>query len=246
MTTGGVNQTPGTKTYGLMALVKGTSPAVKQKPDNAVMSWPRLLILEAVATLITILFLLILSAVADAPLKEIANPDVTEDPAKAAWYFVGLQELLLHMDPLLAGVVIPGALILLLLVIPYIDRSRQGKGVWFASRKGKKIALFSAIYTVVWLLALVFFDEFVRVKALIPDTPIVSGWILPVGVILGLMVLLYIVTHRMRATFREALVGFFTAFVVTYFVLTIIGTFFRGYGMELIWPWNLPPGALPI
>ena len=181
----------------------------------------------------------------EAPLKEIANPDVTENPAKAAWYFISLQELLLHMDPLLAGVLLPGALILALVVVPYIDRSPRDRGIWFASTKGKKIALISAIYTAVWLIALVLFDEFIRVKSLIPDAPIIAGWVLPFGVMLGLMVLLYILVRKMRATARETMVGFFIAFVTTYIVLTVIGTFFRGLGMELTWPWNLPPGALP-
>lgn len=233
------------KTYGLMALVKGTSPAVKKVPDNAVMSWPRLLVLEALVALGTILLLLIISAVADAPLREIANPEVTENPAKAAWYFISLQELLLHMDPLLAGMLVPGALILILLAVPYLDRSTRDTGIWFASRKGRKIALFSMVYTTIWLVGLVLFDEFIRVKSLIPDAPIISGWVLPFGVMLGLMVLLYVLIKRVKSTMREMMVGFFTAFATTYFVLTIIGTFFRGYGMALTWPWNLPPGALP-
>ncbi len=86
-------------------------------------------VLEALVALGTILFLLLLSAVANAPLKEIANPDVTENPAKAAWYFVSLQELLLHMSPLLAGILVPGALILILLAVPYFDRSTKDRGI---------------------------------------------------------------------------------------------------------------------
>lgn len=233
------------KTYGLMALVKGTSPAVKKVPDNAVMSWPNLLVLEALVALGTILLLLVMSAVANAPLKEIANPEVTENPAKAAWYFVSLQELLLHMDPLLAGMLVPGALILALLAVPYLDRGTRDTGIWFASWKGKGIALFSVVYTTIWLVGLVLFDEFIRVKSLVASPLIFAAWIIPIGVMLGLMVLLYVIIRRMRSTMREAMVGFFTAFVTTYFVLTIIGTFFRGYGMALTWPWNLPPGALP-
>jgi quinol-cytochrome oxidoreductase complex cytochrome b subunit len=228
-----------------MALVKGTSPMVEKGPDDTVMSWPRLLVLEALVTLGTIAALLFLSAIANAPLKEIANPDVTENPAKAAWYFVGLQELLLHMDPFLAGILLPGAVILILFLVPYIDRSTGDRGIWFASWRGKKIAKFSAAYTVVWLIALVLFDEFIRVKSLIANPPLIAAWIIPVGVMLGLMGLMYILVRRMRATSREAMVGFFTAFAVTYFVLTVIGTFFRGHGMALTWPWDLPPGALP-
>jgi quinol-cytochrome oxidoreductase complex cytochrome b subunit len=239
-------RTPGdrSKTYGLMALAKGTTPMVGKGPDNTVMSWPRLLILEALIVLGTMALLLVMSALFDAPLKELANPDVTENPAKAAWYFVGLQELLLHMDAFLAGVLVPGALILVLLAVPYIDRSKRDVGIWFASRNGKRIAKFSAVYTAVWLIALILFDEFIRVKSLVTD-PLIASWLIPIGVMLGLMALLYVIVRKMKATMRETMVGFFTAFVVTYFILIVVGAFFRGHGMNLIWPWDLPPGAVP-
>ncbi len=90
------------KTYGLMELVKGTSPMVEKGPEDTVTSWPHLLILEVLAALGTTVLLLFWSLVANAPLREFANPDVTENPAKAAWYFLNLQELLLHHLRMLA------------------------------------------------------------------------------------------------------------------------------------------------
>lgn len=233
------------KTYGLMELVKGTSPMVDKGPEDTVMSWPHLLILEVLAALGTTVLLLVWSLFATAPLREIANPDVTENPAKAAWYFLSLQELLLHMHPVLAGVIIPGAVILVLMAIPYIDRSKRDVGTWFASRKGRKIAIWSAAYTFLWLLGLVLFDEFVRVRSLVAEPEVIPGWLIPVIVIGGLSTLLYLLIRRWRPTTREVMIGLFTAFVVSYFVLTIVGIFFRGFGMHLTWPWELPPGALP-
>src|SRR3990172_2580847 len=126
-----------------MELVKGTSPMVEKGPEDTVMSWPHLLILEVLAALGTTVLLLFWSLAVNAPLRELANPDVTENPAKAPWYFLNLQELLLHMHPALAGVIIPGIMILLLMAIPYIDRSQKDVGVWFASKKGRSIALWS-------------------------------------------------------------------------------------------------------
>ena len=134
------------KKYGLMELVKGSSPMVDKGPENTVMSWPHLLIMEIIAVLGTTLLLLVWSIAIDAPLKEIANPDVTENPAKAAWYFQSLQDLMLHMDVLVAGVIIPSIVIILLMAIPYMDRSKKDIGIWFASKKGRQIALFSSIY----------------------------------------------------------------------------------------------------
>lgn len=245
MTTESVKQDTRTKTYGLMALVKGTTPMVEKGPDNTVMSWPHLVVLEALVALGTTFFLLVFSSLANAPLKEIANPDVTENPAKAAWYFVGLQEMLLHMSPLLAGIVIPGALILVLLALPYLDRSTKDRGIWFASKKGRRIAAFSATYTAIWIVALVLFDAFLPLRSLVPNPPFIAVWVVPIVVISALTLLLYALVRRFRPTTRESIVGLFTAFVTTYFVLTLTATFFRGHGMALTWPWNLPSGALP-
>src|SRR3972149_2763069 len=105
-----------------MELVKGTSPMVEKGPEDTVMSWPHLLILEVLAALGVIALLLFWSLALNAPLRELANPDVTENPTKAPWYFMNLQELLLHMNPSLAGVIIPSILILFLMAIPYLDR----------------------------------------------------------------------------------------------------------------------------
>jgi hypothetical protein len=233
------------KTYGLMELVKGTSPLVEKGPEDTVMSWPHLLILEILAALGTTVLLLFWSLAAKAPLRELANPDVTENPAKAAWYFLSLQELLLHMHPVLAGLLIPGLVVIILMAIPYIDRSQKDVGIWFASKKGRAITLWSAVYTAVWLLGLILFDEYIRVRSLISGPEIFPGWVIPIVVIGGLTVLLYVFIRRWRPSTRETMIGLFTAFMVTYFILTVASLFFRGSGMHLTWPWNLPPGALP-
>ncbi len=233
------------KTYGLMALVKGTSPMVEKGPDDTVFSWPHLVVMEALATLGTTLVTLLISIFVNAPLRELANPDVTENPAKAPWYFLNLQELLLHMDPMLAGVLIPTALIVALIALPYIDRNREDVGKWFASKKGRVIAIWSAIYTVVALVALILFDEFVRVRSLISQPQVIPGWVIPLATIGILMGVLLLGIRRWRPNTREVSIALFTGFIVTYFVLTISSTFFRGIGMHLTLPWELPPGALP-
>ncbi len=233
------------KTYGLMELVKGTSPMVEKGPEDTVMSWPNLLVLEVLAALGTTVLLLFWSFAINAPLREIANPDVTENPAKAAWYFLSLQELLLHMHPALAGLLIPGLIIVVLIAIPYIDRSNKDIGKWFASKKGRAIALCSAVYTAFWLLGLILFDEYIRVRSLVSEPEIFPEWIIPIAGIGGPAGLLYLLIRRWRPSTRETLVGLFTAFVVTYFMLTLSSLFFRGLGMHLTWPWDLPPGALP-
>src|SRR5258708_26659603 len=109
-----------TKTYQLMELIPGTSPLVNKGPDETVFAFPIVALLETVLLLGTTLVVFVFSLVRNAPLEEIANPNITTNPAKAPWYFVGLQELLEHMHPLVAGVIIPTFLILFLGPIPLL------------------------------------------------------------------------------------------------------------------------------
>lgn len=95
----------------------------KEPDDELVMVWPHLLVRHAVAGMSVILLVLILGVIFDAPLRTVADPTVTPNPEKAPWYFAGLQELLAHFHPMIAGVLIPGAILIGLVALPYIDRS---------------------------------------------------------------------------------------------------------------------------
>ena len=90
--------------------------------------WPHLVKREYIAAAATVLFIMIWSILQNAPLEAIANPNVTTNPSKAPWYFVGLQELLVYFDPWIAGVVMPGLIIVGLIAIPYIDTNPKGIG----------------------------------------------------------------------------------------------------------------------
>src|SRR6476619_4929690 len=120
------------KTYALVELMRGEGPMVGKGPDGTVFSFPIVLLIEVILVLAVTLAVFLFSLLKQAPLEAIANPLVTTDPAKAPWYFVGLQELLEHMHPTLAGVLIPTALVIFLVVLPYMDRARAGTGVWFS------------------------------------------------------------------------------------------------------------------
>jgi len=207
-------------------------------------TWPNLLILEIIAGLFITAVLVLMSMAVDAPLRDLANPDITENPAKAPWYFVNLQELLLHMDAALAGVWIPALLVLALMVVPYVDRDLSHAGEWFGTRKGLIITVWSAVYTAVWTTALIVFDEKVGVRSIIGDPAIMPNWVIPVGVMVGLSAILYVSILPLRPSRREILMAYFTAFIVAYAQLTLVGSFMRGIGMHLVEPWNLPPGGL--
>jgi hypothetical protein len=252
------------KTYRLLALVRGqTFARPKYVEGDEVMVWPDLVVIEAVAALVFTLLLLAMSILVNAPLLTLANPTRTPNPSKAPWYFLNLQELLLHMDAGIAGVWVPGLALVALAAIPYIDRSPLGQGVYWYTPNSKKIAGFSAIYTFVLMWALIILDEPPRVDRVTQQPRLVLGfwpgfgiiktlvgfgvppWIynfvVPIAIMLGLSALLvYIVKRVWHADMREVMIALFTGFVVSYVVLTISGTAFRGHGMELFWPWQNP------
>ena len=110
----------------VLGMVPGKPAAGERKDpagDDMVMVWPHLLVRHAVAALAVLLLVLIISVFFDAPLHEVANPTVTPNPEKAPWYFAGLQELLAHFHPMIAGVLIPTGILGGLVALPYIDRS---------------------------------------------------------------------------------------------------------------------------
>jgi quinol-cytochrome oxidoreductase complex cytochrome b subunit len=106
------------------------SAAPYQANEEKLDVWPHLIKREYIAAAGLVLFILVWSILMNAPLESIANPNVTPNPSKAPWYFVGLQELLVYFDPWIAGVLLPGLIIVGLMAIPYIDTNPKGIGVY--------------------------------------------------------------------------------------------------------------------
>lgn len=230
------------KTYALMELVHGESQQAGKGPEETVFSFPVVLLIEINLLLVVTLAIFLFSLLKQAPLEEIANPMVTTDPAKAPWYFVGLQELLEHMHPTLAGVIIPGVLILFLITLPYLDPSRAGVGIWFSSSRGRRITAWSALYTLVTIPAYIILDNTFNLRELLRD--LVPSWIaqglLP-GLILAILVFTpVIVLTRIKASRREIFLALFTIMLISAIILTVTGFLFRGPGFQLYWPWQMP------
>ena len=134
-----------TKTYGLMALSKRPRTSVEARdPNDEVFAWPHLLYRELLVALAVIVTLHVVSLVFMAPLEEMADPTRTPNPAKAPWYFLGLQELV-HYSALVGGVIVPTVLVLALLVIPYVDRDPAGSGRWFAPERRVTNTIFTTL-----------------------------------------------------------------------------------------------------
>jgi quinol-cytochrome oxidoreductase complex cytochrome b subunit len=144
-----------TKTYGLMALSKRPRASVEARdPNDEVFAWPHLLYRELLVALGVIVALHVVSLIFMAPLEEMADPTRTPNPAKAPWYFLGLQELV-HYSALIGGVIIPTLLVLALLVLPYIDRNPAGSGRWFAPQRRVANIVFTTLTALFILLTLV-------------------------------------------------------------------------------------------
>ncbi len=111
--------------------------------------WPYLLRIEFLAAIIVTVILMVWSITLDAPLEEPANPTITMNPAKAPWYFLGLQEMLVYFDPWMAGVVMPTLIIFGLMVIPYIDENPLGNGYY--TFRQRKFAILTFIFGFVFL-----------------------------------------------------------------------------------------------
>ncbi|MDE3111406.1 MAG: menaquinol-cytochrome C reductase [Chloroflexota bacterium] len=224
---------------------------VDKRVEDTAMVWPHLLLIEFIVAMLWLVGLFIISALFNAPLQDVSSPDHTPNPSKAPWYLLNLQELLLHMDKALAGVIVPTILLFVFLpLIPYIDRSREGVGRYFTDKTGLRIFQFSAVYSTVLTFALIFIDYLAKKAGYIEwssdhlpgGKQLFPNWLIPIGVMFGLSALLVFLVDRLfGATTRGKMIALFTGFVFVYVVLTFVGTSMRGPGMDLYAPWSLPP-----
>jgi quinol-cytochrome oxidoreductase complex cytochrome b subunit len=124
-----------TKTWGLMALTRRPSASVLERDaEQEVFAWPHLLYRELLVALAVVIVLHVVSLLFMAPLEGIADATRTPNPAKAPWYFLGLQELV-HYSAFFGGVLVPTLVVVALLALPYVDRGRRGSGRWFAPER---------------------------------------------------------------------------------------------------------------
>ncbi len=157
------------KRYGIQGLVRGPFTKVGNVPDNSVFSWPHLLTAELFVFILTVAGVLVVSLLFDAPLEEPVNVAHPPNPAKAPWYFLGLQELVSY-SAFWGGVGIPTLEVVILLLAPYLDRSRKGVGHWFARERLLANTLFMVF--VVVNIALIIIGTFFRG----PNWEFVSPW----------------------------------------------------------------------
>ncbi len=222
--------------FWLVRKAKGVAIPVSEKTIKVDTS-PNLVYKEALTALIVILVLLLFSFLVNAPLLDKAKPLVSPNPSKAPWYFMGFQELLMHMHPAFASFLIPLGVIVFFITIPFISYSRVNKGVWFFSQKGKKIVLLSAIFTVVFTLLMIFVDDLlIDFDKWLPDFPVIfTEGILPVLLYFVPTVgFVFYMKKKLKANRMELVLASVTIILVAYLVMMFVGSLLRGEGMQLI------------
>lgn len=224
------------KTYGLMCLVKGKTAVVGRGPEQTVSSWPHLMIRIVALFMITFAITCVYSYFLNAPLKEMANPAVPENPAKAPWYFLGLQELVSY-SAFMGGMGIPGLALLGLALIPYLDREEQEIGRWFDNQAGKRVALLSFVYSIAVVIGmLVFTVSFGWLRNWFPHIQqIVIIFVNPGTVLVTLFVIWSFYCMAKYNSTRMAAIALFTCFLVAFVILTYFGTYHRGPNWDFYW-----------
>ena len=209
-------------------ITRRTSAQVKVSDEEQVQTYPELLFRVAVGIDILFIALVITALLFNAPLEGLADPSHTPNPAKAPWYFLGLQELLHYFPPVVAGVLAPGLVVMALVVIPYFNINIVADGVFLKNRK-RRLGIF-AVVAIVLIIFLLAFDVYIA----IPGTLIIAA----------LITIAAFSSPQSPSAFRRYLVSkpmafwIMTWFLVELVVLTAIGTYFRGPGWSWVWPWQ--------
>ena len=136
-------------------------PLMEEDRDDKVLVWPDLVYTELICLVLATAALFVWAIVSKAPLEQPANPGYAPNPAKAPWYFLGLQEMLVYFDPWMAGVVYPGLIILGLIALPFIDVNPKGNGYYTLRERPFAIVTFLFGFLILWVL-LIFFGTFLR------------------------------------------------------------------------------------
>jgi quinol-cytochrome oxidoreductase complex cytochrome b subunit len=206
----------------------GAPPSPQKAEEEPTLSYRELLFREIIGIEVLAVVLVLISLRWSAPLEQLADPLHTPNPAKAPWYFTGLQELLHYFPPFVAGIILPSLIVLALVVIPFFHINIKDEEPWM--HKKRSWLLMVGIFVVVLSVVLIRFRAW---------DPLVPVWI--VGT---LMVLAAQNFNRQGRGFLAWLASkplrfwIMAWFLMEAVTLTAVGTFFRGPGWSWVWPWS--------
>jgi hypothetical protein len=211
----------------IVFITKKTSAKVVGDRGPRLMTYPHLLIREAIVFQVLVIVMVLVALFWDAPLEQLANPLLTPNPAKAPWYFLGLQELLHFFPPFVAGILIPTLVVIALVIIPYFNVNIEGEPIW-ATRPVRNFRI--ALAAVVVLIAFL---------------AVFRAWtiIVPTALVAALLLFSYVIRQRKDGAAYALAAKPISWWVMTWFIavalcLTVVGTFFRGPGWSWVWPWR--------
>lgn len=147
--------TPQAQAQPSSAAVRGRQ---RRAREEELLVWPDLVFIEFISAVLFTILIVVLAVLVDSVLLDRANAAVTPNPSKAPWYFLNLQELLLHMHPALAGVVVPTVALIALGAIPYFDNTNEGQGEWLSTPNAWLLTKIGAGVGAVGTMLLIFFD----------------------------------------------------------------------------------------
>ena len=209
-------------------VTRRTSAQVKVADEDQLQTFPEALFRALVAIEVLAIALVAIALLFNAPLEGLADPSHTPNPAKAPWYFLGLQEMLHYFPPVVAGVLAPGLVVIALIVIPYFNINIEAEGL-FVKNRSQRLRIFYAVALALSLFLLAFH---------------VYVALVPTLVVAAFMLLASQSSSQSASAFRRYLASKpLSYWVMTWFlfelvVLTAIGTFFRGPGWSWVWPWK--------
>jgi len=210
----------------IVFVTKKTSAKVVGDPGPQLMTYPHLLIREAIAFQVLVIAMVLVALFWDAPLEQLANPLLTPNPAKAPWYFLGLQELLHFFPPFVAGILIPTLVVIGLVVIPYFHVNIEGAPIWSRPARNLRVVL-------------------ITIFVLLAFLAIFDAWTIfvPTAIVAALLVFSYTARAENKGFMPSLARKPISWWVMTWFIsvalcLTAVGTFFRGPGWSWVWPWR--------
>ena len=209
-------------------ITRRVSAQVKVTDEETVQTFPEVLFRAVVAIEVMAIGLVTMALLFNAPLEGIADPSHTPNPAKAPWYFLGLQEMLHYFPPVVAGVLVPALVVMALVVIPYFNINIEADGLFLKDRE-PRLRIFYIVTGVLVLFLLMF-----RVLVALVPTLMVAVFMLVAAQS----------SPQSASALRRYLASkplsywIMTWFLLELVVLTAIGTFFRGPGWSWVWPWR--------
>lgn len=205
-------------------------------PSARVATFPHLIAREAAVGCLLLATVMLFSALIDAPLGAEANPGQSPNPAKAAWYFMGLQELLLHLHPTFAICVVPSLVLAFFVLLPFLQLEIPARGIWFGGKTGALNTAIGGFTGIILTFTLVVIDDTLLIRQ---GNSQLSWWwrgLVPTVGSCAILILLFLALLRIRkCSGGEALLGVVSCILFGAGTLTVIGIWLRGAEMALVW-----------